>query len=179
MERRFILSTTCGKRPIKQKSCGLMMNVGLDWNIQTYHLHISLANISLPSINHMPAAVDTRSLWVCPSPTCQSFFVCCYRLRDAGFKLKFCTNETVVTKKSLVEKLRGLGFSLSEGEVHSPAPACITYLRENNLRPLLLGKGCIQPARLFKPNMGATRGRVSIFGYHMYVACGIVAAIGF
>ena len=72
--------------------------------------------------------------------TLSFFFFLIFRLREAGFKLKFCTNETVVTKKHLVEKLQGLGFNLRESEVHSPAPACIAYLKEKKLRPLLLGE---------------------------------------
>lgn len=62
-----------------------------------------------------------------------------YRLRQAGVKLKFCTNETQTTRRSLVEKLRRHGFSLREEEVHSPAPACVQFLSERNLQPFLIG----------------------------------------
>lgn len=63
-----------------------------------------------------------------------------YRLRNAGYKLKFCTNETTITKRSLIERLRKHGFTLSEEEVHSPALACRDYLTKNNLRPYLISK---------------------------------------
>ena len=62
-----------------------------------------------------------------------------YRLREAGVKLKFCTNETLTTRRVLVEKLQRHGFSLREEEVHSPAPACLQFLKERNLRPFLIG----------------------------------------
>ena len=61
------------------------------------------------------------------------------RLRQAGVKLKFCTNETLTTRRVLVEKLQRHGFSLREDEVHSPAPACLQFLNERNLRPFLIG----------------------------------------
>jgi len=61
-------------------------------------------------------------------------------LRQADYKLRFCTNETQVTQKALVEKLGRLGFEVREEEVHSPAPACRQFLSEHNLRPYLLGE---------------------------------------
>ena len=64
----------------------------------------------------------------------------CLRLRQLGYKLKFCTNETQITRRALVEKLRKHGFTLSEEEVHSPAHACRAYLATNGLRPHLLGE---------------------------------------
>ena len=63
------------------------------------------------------------------------------RLRSAGYPLLFCSNETQVTRKALVEKLQRLGFDLKEEEVHSPMPACRQFLQENNLRPYLIGRG--------------------------------------
>ena len=62
------------------------------------------------------------------------------RLRHAGVKLKFCTNETLTTRRTLVEKLKKHGFTLSEDEVHSPTPACVQFLREKKLRPFLIGE---------------------------------------
>ena len=62
------------------------------------------------------------------------------RLRRAGVKLKFCTNETMTTRRVLVEKLQRHGFSLREEEVHSPAPACLQFVKERNLRPFLIGR---------------------------------------
>ena len=67
------------------------------------------------------------------------FFSMGASLRKAGYKLKFCTNESQITRKALVSKLRKHGFSLTEEEVHSPAPACRRYLLDNGLRPYLIG----------------------------------------
>ena len=65
---------------------------------------------------------------------------CLSRLRQAGYKLRFCTNETQITRRALVEKLQRLGFGIEEEEVHCPAPACRQFLSEHNLRPYLLGE---------------------------------------
>ena len=62
------------------------------------------------------------------------------RLRAAGYKLRFCTNETQITRKMLATRLRSFGFQLEVEEIHSPAPACRSYLTRNGLRPHLLGQ---------------------------------------
>ena len=60
------------------------------------------------------------------------------RIRQANLPLRFCTNETQIPRSSLLKKLQGLGFSLSEEEIHAPAAACCSYVRERNLRPYLV-----------------------------------------
>ena len=60
------------------------------------------------------------------------------RLREAGYQLKFCTNESHDTRQHLVEKLRQHGFTLTLADIFSPAPACIAHLKEHKLRPFLL-----------------------------------------
>ena len=60
------------------------------------------------------------------------------RLRTAGYRLKFCTNESHDTRQYLVEKLCQLGFKLTLDDVFSPAPGCIAHLKKNKLRPFLL-----------------------------------------
>ena len=60
------------------------------------------------------------------------------RLRAAGYRLKFCTNESHDTRQYLVEKLCQHGFKLTLDDIFSPAPACVTYLKTNKLRPFLL-----------------------------------------
>ena len=65
---------------------------------------------------------------------------CLSRLRQGGYKLRFCTNETQITRRALVEKLQGLGFAIEEEEVYCPAPACRQFISEHNLRPYLLGE---------------------------------------
>ena len=60
------------------------------------------------------------------------------RIRQANLPLRFCTNETQLPRNSLLKKLRGLGFSLSEEEIHAPTAACCSYITEHNLRPYLV-----------------------------------------
>lgn len=88
------------------------------------------------AITGSPEAVQRQMTSVNLSGNLKDFF---YRLRQSGFNLRFCTNETNITRRALVEKLKRHGFSLTEDEVHSPAPACCRYLSENNLRPYLIG----------------------------------------
>ncbi|XP_059489012.1 phospholysine phosphohistidine inorganic pyrophosphate phosphatase-like [Neocloeon triangulifer] len=60
------------------------------------------------------------------------------KLREKGLKIRFVTNETQETKRSLVSKLTNMGFSLSEDEVISPCPAMVHELQNKGLRPHLL-----------------------------------------
>lgn len=61
-----------------------------------------------------------------------------HRLRAAGYRLKFCTNESRDTRKHLLEKLQQHGYTVTMDDIFSPAPACIAYLQQNKLRPFLL-----------------------------------------
>nr|XP_009668866.1 PREDICTED: phospholysine phosphohistidine inorganic pyrophosphate phosphatase [Struthio camelus australis] len=60
------------------------------------------------------------------------------QIKASGLKLRFCTNETQVTREKFVKKLQGLGFDISVDEVTAPAPAACRVLKERNLRPHLL-----------------------------------------
>ncbi|XP_068807587.1 phospholysine phosphohistidine inorganic pyrophosphate phosphatase isoform X2 [Struthio camelus] len=60
------------------------------------------------------------------------------KIKASGLKLRFCTNETQVTREKFVKKLQGLGFDISVDEVTAPAPAACRVLKERNLRPHLL-----------------------------------------
>ncbi|XP_039093894.1 phospholysine phosphohistidine inorganic pyrophosphate phosphatase isoform X2 [Hyaena hyaena] len=60
------------------------------------------------------------------------------RLKRSQLKVRFCTNESQVSRKDLVVLLRRKGFDISEGEVTAPAPATCLVLKERGLRPHLL-----------------------------------------
>jgi len=60
------------------------------------------------------------------------------QLNESGFKVRFCTNETTMTRQSLVQQLRDLGFTIDESHVFPPVPAMCQVLKERNLRPHLL-----------------------------------------
>ncbi|XP_071949141.1 phospholysine phosphohistidine inorganic pyrophosphate phosphatase-like [Antedon mediterranea] len=60
------------------------------------------------------------------------------RLKSAGLKVRFCTNETLCTRQVLVTKLTKLGFDIKMEEVFSPIPAVCHVLRQQNLIPHLL-----------------------------------------
>ncbi|KAM9324836.1 phospholysine phosphohistidine inorganic pyrophosphate phosphatase [Gastrophryne carolinensis] len=60
------------------------------------------------------------------------------RIRQAGLKLRFCTNESQATRSQFVRKLQRFGFSISEEEVTAPGPAATRLMKERGLRPHLL-----------------------------------------
>ena len=60
------------------------------------------------------------------------------RLKAAGYKVRFCTNEDQCTREQLVNKLGRLGFNLSPPELFAPAPIARKLIQERNLRPFLL-----------------------------------------
>jgi len=60
------------------------------------------------------------------------------KLYKSGLQVRFCTNETTMTRDSLVQQLKGLGFNLIEKHVFPPVPAMCKVLSERNLRPHLL-----------------------------------------
>lgn len=77
------------------------------------------------------------------------------RIRHANYKVLLCSNETQCTRADLVEKLGAAGFNVTEDDIFSPAPVCVQYLLEHDLRPFLLvhpssrkdycGLDCSQP----------------------------------
>ena len=60
------------------------------------------------------------------------------RLRQAGIRVKFVTNESSRTRASLHAKLTRLGFELELEDILTPAMAMMLIIREKKLRPHLL-----------------------------------------
>eukprot|EP00095_Tigriopus_kingsejongensis_P004449 maker-scaffold168_size293125-snap-gene-0.19 protein:Tk04449 transcript:maker-scaffold168_size293125-snap-gene-0.19-mRNA-1 annotation:"phospholysine phosphohistidine inorganic pyrophosphate phosphatase" len=60
------------------------------------------------------------------------------KLKDHGIPVRFVTNETQRTRRSLMDKLHRLGFSMDEKDIFPPALAMSTIALEENLRPFLL-----------------------------------------
>jgi len=60
------------------------------------------------------------------------------RLKSAGIKIKFVTNESARTRSSLHAKLTRLGFTINIEDILTPALAMMVHLKENHLRPHLL-----------------------------------------
>ncbi|KAK3739778.1 hypothetical protein RRG08_028217 [Elysia crispata] len=60
------------------------------------------------------------------------------RLLSSGLQVRFCTNETTVTRSELVRELQTLGFNVENVVVFPPIPAMCKILKERKLRPHLL-----------------------------------------
>lgn len=60
------------------------------------------------------------------------------RLRDGGLPVRFLTNSTRSPRRKLLEKLRGMGFEVEDGEVFTPASAACEMLRKKDLKAHLL-----------------------------------------
>ncbi|XP_058958867.2 phospholysine phosphohistidine inorganic pyrophosphate phosphatase [Pocillopora verrucosa] len=60
------------------------------------------------------------------------------KLKAAGYKVQFCTNEDTCTREQLVLKLGQFGFNLSANELLAPSPVARKILQDRKLRPLLL-----------------------------------------
>ncbi|XP_070540606.1 phospholysine phosphohistidine inorganic pyrophosphate phosphatase-like [Ptychodera flava] len=60
------------------------------------------------------------------------------RLKSSDLQVRFCTNETQITREKLVGKLTKLGFDIEAKEVIAPAPAVCHVIKERGLRPHLL-----------------------------------------
>ncbi|XP_005105048.1 phospholysine phosphohistidine inorganic pyrophosphate phosphatase [Aplysia californica] len=60
------------------------------------------------------------------------------RLYKNGFQVRFCTNETVMTRHTLVQQLKNMGFVIDEIKVFPPIPAVCKVLSDRKLRPHLL-----------------------------------------
>ncbi|WAR21566.1 LHPP-like protein [Mya arenaria] len=62
----------------------------------------------------------------------------------AGLQVRFCTNETTITRKQLLAELTGFGFDVQESEIFSPIPAVCQILQNRGLRPhLLVANACM------------------------------------
>ncbi|MEM7068107.1 MAG: TIGR01458 family HAD-type hydrolase [Pseudomonadota bacterium] len=60
------------------------------------------------------------------------------RLRDTELPIRFLTNTTSAPKRSILEKLRRLGFFCTEDELFTPATVAKNWLIENQTSPHLL-----------------------------------------
>ncbi|KAI9100629.1 haloacid dehalogenase-like hydrolase domain-containing 2, partial [Phlyctochytrium arcticum] len=60
------------------------------------------------------------------------------KLRDSGVKIRFCSNTTKESGKSLVRKLQGMGFDIHSEEIFTSLTATKHAIQSRNLRPLLL-----------------------------------------
>ncbi len=60
------------------------------------------------------------------------------RLRDAGLPVRFLTNTTRQTRRSLLGKLAGLGFAMDERELFTASAAALKLIQRRGLRPCLL-----------------------------------------
>ncbi len=59
-------------------------------------------------------------------------------LRAAGIPMRFITNTTRITRRGIVDKLKGLGLLIPEAAIFTPAMAARGYLAEHALHPQLL-----------------------------------------
>jgi HAD superfamily hydrolase (TIGR01458 family) len=60
------------------------------------------------------------------------------RLRRAGLPLRFATNTTRATKRTVLQRLAGLGLQITESELFTPAQAAREWLTANDCSPSLL-----------------------------------------
>ena len=61
----------------------------------------------------------------------ENFNVLMSRLRKAGIKVRFVTNESVRTRSSLHNKLTRLGFDMELEDILTPAMAMMHVIKEN------------------------------------------------
>lgn len=67
------------------------------------------------------------------------------KLRDAGLAVRFVTNETQMTRGTMVSCLLDLGYTVQEEDIVPPCPALISLLQQENLRPHLLVHPSVLP----------------------------------
>ena len=60
------------------------------------------------------------------------------RLRDAGHRLRFITNNTTRSRAKLAEELRSSGFELEDAEVQTTADAAVSALRGKRVLALVM-----------------------------------------
>ncbi|XP_052280477.1 phospholysine phosphohistidine inorganic pyrophosphate phosphatase-like [Dreissena polymorpha] len=91
------------------------------------------------------------------------------RLKASGLMVRFCTNETTITRKTLVKDLTNFGFDVSESEMFSPIPAMCSILTSCGLRPhLLVSPACLpdfSAVETSNPNCVVLGDSESVFSY--------------
>lgn len=60
------------------------------------------------------------------------------RLRDSGVSVKFVTNTTKDSKKTLYDRLSKIGFKLEIDEIYSSLSAAAAFVKNEKLNPLYL-----------------------------------------
>lgn len=60
------------------------------------------------------------------------------RLRTSGLNIRFVTNTTKESTKTLFDRLIKLGFELKQDEIYSSLNAANSYVRTNNLNPFYI-----------------------------------------
>ena len=60
------------------------------------------------------------------------------KLSAAGIPFRLVTNETQMTRASLVKRLHEYGYSMPEADVFPPALAMAAIIKEKSLRPFTL-----------------------------------------
>jgi HAD superfamily hydrolase (TIGR01458 family) len=61
-----------------------------------------------------------------------------HRLHEAELPIRFVTNTTTKTKKTLVSRLKGLGLEITGEELFTPGQAARAWLAQHDASPLLL-----------------------------------------
>ena len=61
-----------------------------------------------------------------------------FRLRGSGLKLRFITNTTQESKRTLLGRLNDIGFDINEDEVFTSLSAARQLVQRRQLRPMLL-----------------------------------------
>lgn len=82
---------------------------------------LDLAGVIYEGENPLPGALDAVA-----------------RLRHAGLPLRFATNTTRTTKRTVLQRLARLGLGVTESELFTPAQAAREWLARNDCSPLLL-----------------------------------------
>ncbi|XP_039950772.1 haloacid dehalogenase-like hydrolase domain-containing protein 2 [Bactrocera neohumeralis] len=76
------------------------------------------------------------------------------RLRDTDIQIKFVTNTTKESRKTLHERLRKIGFELEAHEIFSSLSAAANYVEKEKLNPLyLLSEDAKSDFRASDPNL--------------------------
>jgi len=93
-----------------------------------------------PSLVHRPKAVliDLAGVLHVGEGAIEGAFPALARLRAAGLPLRFLTNTTRTPRRTIVAKLRKMGFAIDEGELQTAPHAAQLLVRERGLHPLYL-----------------------------------------
>jgi HAD superfamily hydrolase (TIGR01458 family) len=91
------------------------------------HVLLDLAGVIYDGNQPIPGAIDAVT-----------------RLRDAGLGIRFLTNTTRTPRRTLLQRLHGMGLPIADEELFTPARAACDWLTAKQLSPYLL----VHPALL-------------------------------